>query len=199
MYSPLLGLQFWLSVRCGILGSALRTFPYSYLDAILSIAEAQQEVQLVGFHGLKVKMQQLLDLQNSTITSIQDSLQGVGHLSSLQHQKQHQLLETLQELILLGAQGAGDQAGNLGQAPDDEGRNWAGTLFNIQDHLGLGSILGKVTLLATWTTEITISNNNSDSNGSKRHQTRLHFLIPQVLGSSPTPLPASVSPSFQLN
>ncbi|XP_012368532.1 angiopoietin-4-like [Octodon degus] len=90
----------------------------SYLDPIMRIAEAQQDSQLVGLQDVRKQIQQLLDLQNSTLTSIQDSLQAVSSTSGLRHQKQRHLLETLRELIHLADHGPGAAVPGLQDCQD---------------------------------------------------------------------------------
>ncbi|EHA97267.1 Angiopoietin-4 [Heterocephalus glaber] len=69
--------------------------------------ESQQQAQLASLNSLKEQLQQLLDLQNSTLTSIHHSLQAASNSSSRMEQKQRQLLENLQQLMSLGEQGPG--------------------------------------------------------------------------------------------
>ncbi|XP_012368530.1 angiopoietin-4 [Octodon degus] len=69
--------------------------------------ETQQRAQLVGLHSLKEQLQQLLDLQSSTFSSVQHNLQAASNSSSQLQQKQGQLLENLQQLMSLVDQGPG--------------------------------------------------------------------------------------------
>ncbi|KFO19752.1 Angiopoietin-4 [Fukomys damarensis] len=103
----------------------------SYLDPIMLIADAQQQVQMAGLHKLEELLQQLLSHYNSTLTSIQDTLQATRS-PSLRHQNQRLILETLQELIHVVDQGPGKQPVNLGQEAGDEGMGFAGALLNLQ-------------------------------------------------------------------
>ncbi|KFO19751.1 Angiopoietin-4 [Fukomys damarensis] len=69
--------------------------------------ESQQQSQLASLHSLKEQLQRLLDLQSSTLTSVQHSLQTASNSSSQLQQKHSQLLENLQQLMHLGEQGPG--------------------------------------------------------------------------------------------
>lgn len=64
-------------------GSGLCALPCSYLDPLMLTTEAQQQAQLAGLHSLNEQLQQPLDLQNSTLASVQDSLQAAGSTASL--------------------------------------------------------------------------------------------------------------------
>ncbi|XP_021108254.1 angiopoietin-4-like, partial [Heterocephalus glaber] len=144
--------------------------------------ESQQQAQLASLNSLKEQLQQLLDLQNSTLTSIHHSLQAASNSSSRMEQKQRQLLENLQQLMSLGEQGPGEQVGCARQEAGEKGRSQEGALLSLQGPSGLESILGKA--IPSWPSGqiTTSSNNNGQNNSSKRGKSRLCLLALQVPG-----------------
>ncbi|KAM6147822.1 angiopoietin-4-like [Erethizon dorsatum] len=79
----------------------------SDLETLSPILETRRQAQLAGLHSLKEQLQHLLDLQSSMLTSVQHNLEAASSGSSQLQQKQHQLLENLQQLMRLVEQGPG--------------------------------------------------------------------------------------------
>ncbi|KAM6147823.1 angiopoietin-4-like [Erethizon dorsatum] len=73
----------------------------SDLETQLHDLDAQRQTQLAGLHRDKERLYQLLSRQGSTLASVQRSLYTVSSGSSQLWQKQHQLLEKLQQLVRL--------------------------------------------------------------------------------------------------
>lgn len=154
--------------------------------------ETQQQAELASLRGQKEQLRRLLSRQNGALADLQRSLRAASSNSNLLQLQQHQLLESVQYLLRLVAQGTGER-GTHGAGGGQEG---AGRRHCLPT--GLEAPLPRESPHPSPTTcemEITINNNNTDDNSPNRNQFRLFSRTPRVTLGMPLSISASVSPS----
>ncbi|XP_045688539.1 angiopoietin-4 isoform X1 [Phyllostomus hastatus] len=82
----------------------------SALEMRVEALETQQQAELASLRGQKEQLRRLLSRQNGALTDLQRSLRAASSNSNLLQLQQHQLLESVQHLLRLVAQGTGERA-----------------------------------------------------------------------------------------
>lgn len=151
--------EVWL--LCGTVGLPLCAPPLSALETRVQALETQQQAERASLRGEKERLRRLLGRQSGALAGLERSLRAARSNSSLLQRQQRQLLESVQRLVRIVAQGLGELS---------EGTGW-----------GQGKTLP--VLSGPWkpptTCEIEITtnnNNNGNNNNPNRKQSRLFFL-----------------------
>lgn len=153
--------EVWL--LCGTVGSPLCAPPLSALETRVQALETQQQAERASLRGEKERLRRLLGRQSGALAGLERSLRAARSNSSLLQRQQRQLLESVQRLVRIVAQGLGELS---------EGMGW-----------GQGKTLpvfsGAWKPPTTCDIEITTnSNNNGNNNNPNRRQPGLFFLTP---------------------
>ncbi|XP_053783050.1 angiopoietin-4 isoform X3 [Desmodus rotundus] len=82
----------------------------SALETRVEALETQQQAELASLRGQKEQLRRLLSRQNGALADLQRSLRAASSNSNLLQLQQHQLLESVQYLLRLVAQGTGERA-----------------------------------------------------------------------------------------
>ncbi|KAM8776014.1 angiopoietin-4 isoform 1-T1 [Rhynchonycteris naso] len=77
----------------------------SVLETRVRALETQQQAELAGLHGEKERLRRLLSRQNGALAGLERSLRAASSNSSLLQRQQRRLLESVQRLVRVVAQG----------------------------------------------------------------------------------------------
>ncbi|KAG8524160.1 Angiopoietin-4, partial [Galemys pyrenaicus] len=86
----------------------------SALETRVLALEKQQQAELTSLRGEKERLRRLLGRQSGALAGLESSLRAASSNSSLLQRQQRQLLDTVQRLVLVVAQGLGERAGAPG-------------------------------------------------------------------------------------
>ena len=93
----------------------MRPPPRSALETRVQALETQQQAELASLRGEKERLRRLLGRQSGALAGLERSLRAASSNSSLLQRQQRQLLESVQRLVRVVAQG-----------PGERGRAWCG-------------------------------------------------------------------------
>lgn len=100
--------------KCGCLvgttGSPPCAPPRSALETRVQALETQQQAELASLRGEKERLRRLLGRQSGALAGLESSLRAARSNSSLLQRQQRQLLESVQRLVRVVAQGLGEPA-----------------------------------------------------------------------------------------
>lgn len=85
-----------------------RAFPCSILEVRVLDMEAKHQAELAGIRSEKERLQHLVSRQSGTIQELEKSLLAANANASLLQRQQLQLLESVQSLVRLVAEGRGE-------------------------------------------------------------------------------------------
>lgn len=142
--------------------------------------ETQQQAELASLRGEKERLRRLLGRQSGALAGLERSLRAASSNSSLLQRQQHQLLESVQRLVRVVAQGPGERAGRLERCGRraGEGRETPLTLAARSPPPPPGKPLeGGAAPLPTPVKQITTNNNNGEDESPEspgRNQSRLY-------------------------
>lgn len=83
----------------------------SALETRVQALETQQQAELASLRGEKERLRRLLGRQSGALAGLERSLRAASSNSSLLQRQQRQLLESVQRLVRVVAQGPGERAG----------------------------------------------------------------------------------------
>lgn len=114
----------------------------SALETRVQALETQQQAELASLRGEKERLRRLLGRQSGALAGLERSLRAASSNSSLLQRQQRQLLESVQRLVRVVAQGPGEPAGapGAGGGQDSRGR----PCFPSRVTQGPGSHRGKI-------------------------------------------------------
>lgn len=94
--------------------------------------ETQQQAELESLRGEKEQLRRLLGRQSGALAGLQSTLRAASVNSSLLQRQQHQLLQSVQRLMRIMAQGPGERPGRPGcERRAAEGRETLLTLLHF--------------------------------------------------------------------
>ena len=85
--------------------------PCSALETRVQALETQQQAELASLRGEKERLRRLLGRQSGALAGLERTLRAASSNSSLLQRQQHQLLESVQRLVRVMAQGPGERPG----------------------------------------------------------------------------------------
>ena len=88
--------------------------PRSALETRVQALETQQQAELASLRGEKEQLRRLLGRQSGALAGLQNTLRAASINSSLLQRQQHQLLQSVQRLMRVLAQGPGERPGRPG-------------------------------------------------------------------------------------
>lgn len=115
--------------------------PRSALETRVQALETQQQAELASLRGEKERLRRLLGRQSGALAGLERSLRAASSNSSLLQRQQSQLLESVQRLVRVVAQGPGEQRGPA-RCGRRGGEGWE-TPLTLPVHASPGSYLGK--------------------------------------------------------
>lgn len=158
--------------------------PRSALETRVQALETQQQAELASLRGEKERLRRLLGRQSGALAGLERSLRAASGNSSLLQRQQRQLLESVQRLVRVVAQGPGERAGCLrGVGGGQERRGRSCLPCRLAFEVGVGVAQkplwggeGPGLSPSTCETEITTSNDSGEDECARRNQSRLYLL-----------------------
>lgn len=147
--------------------------------------ETHQQAELASLRGEKERLRRLLGRQSGALAGLERSLRAASSNSSLLQRQQRQLLESVQRLVRVVAQGPGEQPAAARRGRGRGAGRTGGGASGLPSRLprGLEATAGKARPL------VTTKKNNGEDKSPRKDQSRLYPLTPR--GTLGTDLPLS--------
>lgn len=109
--------------------SPIVSSPCSALETRVLALETQQQAELTSLRGEKERLRRLLGRQSGALAGLERSLRAASSNSSLLQRQQRQLLESVQRLVRVVAQGPGERGSGLRPFREAAGEREGGCFY----------------------------------------------------------------------